>query len=157
MLNNDIRLRIIGDRSKLTDELLKAVRTAEESTAHCNGMDLVLAISYGGRDELVNAAKSIAIEVKEGSLLPENINAEIFQNHLYAPEIPDPDLLIRTSSEYRISNFLLWQLAYSEIVVTSVLWPDFKENHYRECLEEYANRTRRYGLTTEQIQQELNG
>jgi undecaprenyl diphosphate synthase len=113
-------------------------------------MDLVLALSYGGRSEIAAAARKIAAQVKNGELEPEDIDESTLAGNLYAPDIPDPDLLIRTSGETRISNFLLWQLAYSEIILTPVLWPDFSKDEFYRCLREFGGRNRRYGLTEEQ-------
>lgn len=151
MLDNDIRLRVIGCREKLAPDLLAKVVEVEKATEHCQAMTLVLAISYGAREELVQATKKIVQRVMTGELIAEQIDADTVQAHLYAPTVPDPDVLIRTSDEFRISNFLLWQLAYSEIVVSSVLWPDFDESEYQRCLHIYSQRSRRYGLTAEQL------
>jgi undecaprenyl diphosphate synthase len=108
-------------------------------------------VSYGGRDEIVFAARQLARQVAHGAIAADAIDAAAFSEHLYLPDVPDPDLLIRTSDERRISNFLLWQLAYSEIVVTPVLWPDFSPQEFHRCLAEFAGRERRFGLTEEQI------
>jgi len=148
---NGVRLRAIGDRSKLPGAVQKALAAAEAKTADCSTMDLTLALSYGGREELVQAAKKIALDVKSGRTDPESINENSIAAALYAPDVPDVDLLIRTSDEHRISNFLLWQSAYAEIVFTPVLWPDFSLDEFNKCLEEFAGRTRRFGLTDEQI------
>ena len=115
-------------------------------------MQLILAVSYGGRGEIVSAAKKISELVKRGDLASGDITEELFSRYLYAPDVPSPDLLIRTSDENRISNFLLWQLAYSEIIVTSTLWPDFSKNDFYKCLEVYGSRTRRFGMTDDQLQ-----
>lgn len=114
-------------------------------------MDLILAVSYGGRDEILQAARSFAQDVKGGRAEPEQLNEEIFRSHFYLPDVPDVDLLIRTSAEYRISNFLLWQLAYSEIVVSPLHWPEFSRDEFNSCLLEYSKRERRFGLTAEQL------
>ena len=113
---------------------------------HNNRMILTLALSYGGRAEIVDATKRIAKEVKEGKIDPEDIDDSTLQRSLYDPEIPDPDLLIRTSGEQRISNFLLWQIAYTEILVTDVLWPDFREQELMDSITSYQKRKRRFGL-----------
>lgn len=142
-----VRVRVIGDRSKLPKKAREAIERSEASTVDCSKMTLVLAISYGGRDEILNAVKKmIADGVKS-----EEVDEEAFRSRLYAPEIPDPDLLIRTSGENRISNFLLWQLAYTEIFVTEVLWPDFSTADFNKALEAYRGRKRRFGLTDEQL------
>lgn len=151
MLRHDVRLRAIGDLSRLPQPVRESLERNMARTASAQGMDLILAISYGGREELVNACRGIAQQVASGNLELAQISAEHVRAALYAPDIPDPDLLIRTSDEFRISNFLLWQLAYSEIVVTPVLWPDFDQNEYHRCLHNYAARERRFGLTDEQV------
>jgi undecaprenyl diphosphate synthase len=148
LLSQNIRMRSIGDRSRLPQEVLRKLESLEKDTAHCEGMDLVLAVSYGGRDEIVRAAKRFSQSVLEGHLSVEDLNSSLFADYLDTSEIPDPDLLIRTSGEYRISNFLLWQLAYTEIVVTETLWPDFSREDFAHCLHAYAKRDRRYGKTS---------
>ena len=153
LLTNNVRLRAIGDLARLPEGVQRLLNENQERTASCDGMDLVLAISYGGREELVAAAQKIARRVASGELVAEDVSAKDLQAALYAPDIPDPDLLIRTSNEFRISNFLLWQLAYSEIVVTDVFWPDFSKERYHACIREYASRDRRFGLTAEQMNQ----
>lgn len=156
LLKNDIRLRSIGDREKLPSGVRELLELNEERTKNAKGMDLILALSYGGRDEIVHAVRSIASEVERGEIEPKEITASDVTRSLYAPEVPDPDLLIRTSNENRISNFLLWQLAYSEIVVSPVLWPDFSKEEYLRCLDEFAKRERRFGLTDEQAKGSLH-
>ena len=116
-----------------------------EATREYDGGTLCLALSYGGRHEIVDATRKIAAEVAAGRLTPEQITAETIAENLYAPDIPDPDLMIRTSGEMRISNFLLWQLSYAELYVTDTLWPDFREEHFKAALEDYENRNRRFG------------
>ncbi|MBX7145037.1 MAG: isoprenyl transferase [Oligoflexia bacterium] len=153
MLKNDVRLRAIGDLARLPEAVRRSLCATMQKTERANGLDLILAISYGGREELTSACKSIASDVVQGKLNPDQITNQCIRDHLYAPDVPDPDLLIRTSDEYRISNFLLWQLAYSEIVVTPVLWPDFNKQEYMACLEAYNKRNRRFGLTSEQIEE----
>ena len=151
---HQIRLRTVGATDKLPapvrSELLKVI---DETKAHA-AMNLTLALSYGGRDELVHAARALAREVKAGTLAPEAITPERFAQSLYLPELPDPDLLIRTSGEMRISNFLLWQVAYSEIYVTDVLWPDFDRIQFERALESYEKRQRRFGKTAAQMKEE---
>lgn len=148
---NGVRLRAIGDLSRLSERVRSMIREAEEVTKASEGITLVLAISYGGRDEIVSAAKAFAEEVKKGAKSPDELTAENFRDYLYAPDIPDPDLLIRTSDEFRISNFLLWQLAYAEIVVTPVYWPDFSKDEFLRCIDVYSGRERRFGLTFAQL------
>jgi undecaprenyl diphosphate synthase len=150
LLKNGIRLRSIGDRSRLPEPVQNLLSKTEKATEKNTGMDLILALSYGGREEIASAARRIAEEVKAGSLSAEQINEDTFRNYLYAPDVPDVDLLVRTSDEFRISNFLLWQLAYSEMVVTPVAWPEFGKDEFLRCIEEYGTRVRRFGLTDEQ-------
>ncbi len=154
LLKNDIRLRAMGDTARLPPAVRDMLRRNEERTAGLQGMDLILAVSYGGRDELVQAARKIAAAARDGELDPLAITEESFGRYLYLPDVPDPDLLIRTSDETRISNFLLWQLAYAEIVVSPVLWPDFSRDEFHRCLNVFAGRSRRFGLTQEQVEGE---
>ncbi len=147
MMNNGIRLRAIGSIEKLPDDAKKVLMDIIEKTSSNNDMLLSLALSYGSRQEITRAVKEIAMKVRSGSLDPDNINEEIINDYLYTSGIPDPDLLIRTSGEYRISNFLLWQIAYSEIYITPTLWPDFREDEYMAALLDFQNRERRYGAT----------
>lgn len=152
LTKNGIRLRCIGDRTKLPASVCDSLNRCETKSENQTGMDLILAISYGSRDEITNAVQSIARQIADGKLKPEDISVNTVSAALYAPDVPDPDLLIRTSDENRISNFLLWQLAYSEIVVSPVLWPDFSISEYKRCLTEFGGRKRRFGLTEEQIE-----
>ena len=122
------------------------------ATAEGAQMDLTLALSYGGRSEIVQAAQALAREVQAGRLKPEQIDAALFARYLYTADMPDPDLLIRTSGECRLSNFLLWQSAYTELYITETLWPDFREEDFLQALEAYRQRDRRFGLTQEQIE-----
>jgi undecaprenyl diphosphate synthase len=142
---NNIRLRAMGRLDLLPSDTRKVLDETIESLSSNDGMILNLCISYGGRAEIVDAVKGIAAEAASGSLDPDSIDEAIFAKHLYSPEIPDPDLLIRTSGEMRISNFLLWQLAYTEIVITDVLWPDFREESVFAAIDEYLVRDRRFG------------
>ncbi len=142
---NNIRLRAMGRLDLLPSDTRKVLNETIESLSSNDGMILNLCISYGGRAEIVDAVKGIAAEAASGSLDPDSIDEAIFAKHLYSPEIPDPDLLIRTSGEMRISNFLLWQLAYTEIVITDVLWPDFREESVFAAIDEYLVRDRRFG------------
>ncbi len=151
LIENQIRLRAIGDRSRLPSGVLSALEKAEQRTAQLAGMDLILAVSYGGRNEIVRAAKTLAQRYKLGELADGAFNENAFSQALDAPDVPDPDLLIRTSDENRISNFLLWQLAYSEIVVSPLCWPDFDAAEYQRCLTEFNSRDRRFGLTADQL------
>lgn len=147
---NGIRLRAIGELSELPKAVRRELEQAMELTEHETGMDLTLAVSYGGRREIVSAVQRISQQVVKGELVPEEIDENSIRQALYAPDIPDPDLLIRTSGESRISNFLLWQLAYSEIVVTEVCWPEFSMDQFLSCLREFSRRDRRFGMTGEQ-------
>jgi len=142
---NNIRLRAMGKLDLLPGDTRKRLDETIESLSSNDGMILNLCLSYGGRAEIVDAARRIAGEVSSGRLDPETVDEETFRGYLYAPDIPDPDLLIRTSGEMRISNFLLWQLAYTEIVVTDVLWPDFREMDVIAAIDEYLGRERRFG------------
>lgn len=145
MLDNGIRLNAIGSIDKLPRDAKKVLFETIEKTSANNDMVLTLALSYGSRQEIVNAVKEIAAKVKSGNLDIEEINDDIISNSLYTVGIPDPDLLIRTSGEYRISNFLLWQIAYTEMYVTPTLWPDFREKEYVNALLDYEKRERRFG------------
>lgn len=151
MLKNNIRFNVIGNRVELTADINKALDTALSKTAHCTGMTLTLALSYGGRQEIARAAVQIAREIADGKLREEDVDAELFGNYLYTLGIPDPDLLIRTSGEMRISNFLLWQTAYSEIYFTDVNWPDFTRKELHKALLDYQSRERRFGRTSDQL------
>lgn len=151
LIKNNIRLRVIGDLSKFAPEVKQKLDESLQRTLTCDGLDLILALSYGGRLELVQGMQIIAQKVAKGELAPEQITDATISASLYAPDVPDPDLMIRTSGEMRISNFLLWQLAYAEIVVTPTLWPDFDEAEFERCLKEYAGRERRFGKTSAQI------
>lgn len=141
----NIRLAFIGNRSKLSDNIRELLETAEKKTRNNTKLCLTLALSYGGRAEIVDAARELAHQVKNGELEPEQISEEIFASHLHTSNIPDPDLIIRTSGEQRISNFLLWQIAYAEFVFLDVLWPDFNREILEQAVQEYCGRDRRYG------------
>jgi undecaprenyl diphosphate synthase len=151
MMENDIRLNGIGDIERFPEDVLKVLREVMGETRENRGMGLNLALSYGGRDEIVKATQEIAAEVKAGQLQPEEITEDLFANYLYTRGMPEPDLLIRTSGEMRISNFLLWQIAYTEIFVTPTLWPDFRRKELIQILLDYEKRERRFGATGEQI------
>jgi len=147
LMENNIRFRAIGSIGELPEGVQKIVAETERATGENSGMVLQLALSYSGREELVGAAKALAEAVARGALKIDDISEETFGDHLYTAGIPDPDLLIRTSGEMRVSNFLLWQLAYTEIYVTDVLWPDFTKEDMIEALVNYQKRERRFGLT----------
>jgi undecaprenyl diphosphate synthase len=143
--NENIKTRFIGDITILSPEIIRLIKEAEELTKDKTGLCLNIAINYGGREELTYAARSIAKEVSEGRLLPDDIGEEQVEKHLYTAGQPDPDLIIRPSGEYRTSNFLLWQSAYAEYVFMDILWPDFKPDNLNKALAEYARRNRRFG------------
>ncbi len=142
---NNVRLEVIGQIYRLPESVQKELKKSMSTLAKNNGLTVVMALSYGGRTEIVDAVRSIAEKVEKGKLDPVDITEETISQHLYTKQLPDPDLLIRTSGEMRVSNFLLWQISYSELVVTSTLWPDFRKAQFFEALEEYARRHRRFG------------
>lgn len=145
MLEQNVRLHAIGQLDRLPDKTRKILESTIEQTRDNTALNLVLAISYGAREELVDAARSIAEKARAGTLNPSAIDCETLADHLYTREMPDPDLLIRTSGEVRLSNFLLWQLSYTEIVITQKFWPDFRRAELFEAIEEFGRRQRRYG------------
>ena len=151
MLDNGIRLLSIGQTEKLPPEVQGTLWRTIEKTAHNKEMTLILALSYGGRQEIVWAVKNMLKDIEKGTLNVKQITEERLSKYLYTSDIPDPDLLIRTSGEYRISNFLLWQIAYTEIFTTPTLWPDFHRERYLEALLDYQKRERRFGSTGKQI------
>lgn len=140
-----IRVLFMGRREGLSAKVLRDMAHSEEMTADNTGMILNVAVNYGGRAELADACRAIAREVESGALRPRDIDEECIARHLYTPGIPDLDLLIRTSGEARLSNFMLWQLSYSEIVITNTLWPDFRKRHLYKAFLEYQSRKRRFG------------
>ena len=145
-MKNNISFRVIGDIEKLPANVQQRLNTCVAHTSHNTGMCLVLALSYSSRWEITEAARQIADLVQKGELKPEQIDSELISRHLTTHFMPDPDLLIRTSGEQRLSNFLLWQAAYAELFFTPVLWPDFTEEDFAQALDEYARRERRFGL-----------
>ena len=145
MSKNSIRLQAIGQIWRLPENVQEQLAKSIEATAKNNGITLTLALSYGGRTEIVDAVRQIAREVKAGKLDAGEINEQVIAHHLYTHGMPDPDLLIRTSGEMRVSNFLLWQISYAEFVITKTLWPDFGKRELYAALEEYTQRHRRYG------------
>ena len=142
---NDMRVRVIGDRSGLKDDIVKAIEDLEENSKNNKGLNFQVALNYGGRDEITRAVRSIAQQVKEGTLKVEDIDQDKISSFLDTADIPDPDLMIRTSGEQRISNYLLWQLAYSEFYFTDVLWPDFTKEDLEKAVAFYNKRDRRFG------------
>ncbi|MFH0866536.1 MAG: isoprenyl transferase [Bacteroidota bacterium] len=151
---NNIRLLTIGDTDSLPKKCRDELNEAINKTAGNTRMSLVLALSYSSKWEIINAVKKIAESVKKGQLNVKDVNQDMFGKHLTTFDIPDPELLIRTSGEYRISNFLLWQIAYAELYFTNKLWPDFRKDDFYEAIAEYQKRERRFGLTSEQLKAE---
>ena len=151
LMKNNIRLQTIGDLSRLPQITRERFVACIEETSVNTGLTLVIALSYSARWELIQAARKIATAVKDGNLLVEDINEEIISGYLTTSDMPDPDLLIRTSGELRISNFLLWQLAYSELYFTNCLWPEFTTEEFYRAIVDYQSRERRFGKTSEQV------
>lgn len=152
---NNIKLHVIGDIDTLPAFAKNELEEALAETSQNNKFNLILALSYSSRWELVNAVKNIALDVKQGKLQPEDISQDTLQGYLSTSEFPDPELMIRTSGEYRISNFLLYQLAYAELYFTSTRWPDFRKEHLYEAIIDFQNRRRRFGKTDEQLHNQL--
>lgn len=142
---NDMKVRVIGDKTRLDDDIRSRIAELEEATKNNGGLNFQIALNYGSRDEIVRAVQRIAADVRVGKMEPEDITSEVLSSYLDTHDIPDPDLLIRTSGEERLSNFLLWQLAYSEFYFTDVLWPDFTKEDLVKAIEQYNARDRRYG------------
>lgn len=151
LLDNNIKLNAIGNLKDLPIKVYKELMDVIEITKSNTNLTLTLALSYGSRDELVNAIKQISIKVKNNIISPEKIDESVINEHLYTQNLPDVDLLIRTSGEQRISNFLLWQIAYAELYFTNVYWPDFTKEHLYEAIVNYQKRERRFGKTSEQL------
>ena len=151
LMDNDIKLEAIGDIKSLPLACQNELKEAMKTTANNQRMTLVLALSYSGRWDIANAMKTIAAQCEEGNLKAEDITNEMIERHLSTSGIPDPELLIRTSGEQRISNFLLWQLAYTEFFITETLWADFRKEHLYDAIVSYQNRERRFGKTSEQV------
>ncbi len=147
---NNMKVRVIGDKSGLDEEIRRDIAALEEATKDYDGLHFTIALNYGGRDELTRAVKKIAAHVKEGKIAPEEIDEETISGYLDTAGLPDPDLMIRTSFELRISNYLLWQLAYSELYFTEVPWPDFDEKELKKAVEAYQKRDRRFGMIKEE-------
>jgi undecaprenyl diphosphate synthase len=152
MMDNDIALKVLGDLDLIEEPLRLSLLERVKQTAGNRGMVVSLALSYGGRDEIVAAARKMIGEALAGRISAGDVNKEYLARQLYTADIPDPDLLIRTGGERRISNFLLWQMAYTEFYFTDTLWPDFGESHLREAIEDFQRRERRFGQTSEQRQ-----
>lgn len=145
LVREGIRFRVIGRREGLPSDVLEALDAVEQATAHLDGPTLCLALNYSGRAEIVDAARALARRVASGELDPAEIDERAFSSALYAPDMPEPELLIRTGGEMRVSNFMLWQISYSEMVITDTLWPDFEREHLIGAIKEYQGRRRRFG------------
>jgi len=143
--SKNVKINVIGDISRLPKRVINEIRNSVDVTKENTGLILNLALSYGGRQEIIKATRAIADDVKKGILNPDDIDEKVFAKYLYTSDLPDPDIIIRTSGELRISNFLLWQCAYSEIYITEVLWPDFRKKDFLLALISYQNRKRRFG------------
>ncbi len=156
MLEKGIKLNTIGDKEGLPPRVIDALDVAKEKTRNNNDMVVNLAVNYGGRQEIISAIKKIIHSVLENEIDTEDITMDLFSAYLFTKGQPDPDLLIRTSGEFRISNFLLWQLAYTEIYVTPILWPDFREKELIDALRDYQRRERRFGRTSDQLHSHSN-
>ena len=142
---NDMKIRVLGDTTRLDEDIRCRIRELEEATKENGGLNFQIAINYGSRDEIVRAVKSLSEDIKRGVIMPEEIDEACIEKYLDTHDIPDPDLLIRTSGEQRISNYLLWQLAYTEFYFTDVLWPDFTKEELLKAIERYNERERRFG------------
>jgi len=151
---NNVRLRLVGAPDAFPEKLQTLLADAEELTKNNTGITLVIAANYGGRWDIVESAKHLAKQVQDGTLQVEDINESLFKQNLSLGDLPEPDLFIRTGGEKRISNFLMWQLAYSELYFTDTLWPDFDKAAFQEALESFTSRERRFGRTSEQVQEE---
>lgn len=156
LCENDIRLTTIGDTDSLPYEVQKQLKADIERTKNNKKMILNLALSYSGRWEIIEAVKKISKAVEKGDLKADEINEQLFSKFLTTKDLPDPDLVIRTSGEFRVSNFLLWQIAYSEFVITDIYWPDFNRHHLYESIRAFQKRERRFGKVSEQIKKEVN-
>lgn len=151
LMDNQVKLVTIGETSNLPGDCQKNLEWAIDQTKNNTGLKLILALSYSGRWEILKAVKALAKDVEQGKIKSEEINERSFENYLTTSGIPDPELLIRTSGELRVSNFLLWQIAYTELFITPTLWPDFRKNHLYEAIWSYQQRERRFGKTSEQL------
>jgi undecaprenyl diphosphate synthase len=151
LMENQVKLITIGDTSNLPEDCQKNLEWAVNTTRNNSGLTLILALSYSGRWEITQAVKAITKKIKSGELSEADLNEEMISRHLQTAGVPDPELLIRTSGEMRVSNFLLWQIAYSELYITPTLWPDFRKEHLYEAIWSYQQRERRFGKTSEQL------
>lgn len=152
LIKNNVRVHLIGDIERIPEGPRKQLYYSREATAHCTGLQLNMCLSYSSRWEITHAASKLARLAMDGKVNPDEFTEELFASHLATAGIPDPDLLIRTGGEERISNYLLWQIAYSELYFTPVLWPDFSDEDYVDAILDFQNRERRYGKTSEQVQ-----
>lgn len=151
LVANNVRIHLLGDIARLPEEVRRDLEAGRDATAQCTGLNLNICLSYSSRWELIEAARQLARDVAEGRISPEEIDEEAVSSRLSTADMPDPDLLIRTGGEQRISNFLLWQVAYSELFFTPVLWPDFDNDSFIEALAQYQSRERRFGKTSDQV------
>ena len=151
LVKNNIKLHIMGDIGRLSARVRKSLDNTLERTSSCTGMNLVVALSYSARWEIVNALKAVGKKIESGVISPDDIDDKLIEKHLTTSEIPDPEILVRTSGELRISNFLLWQIAYSELYFTETLWPDFGKEELYKAIIDYQRRERRFGKTSEQV------
>jgi undecaprenyl diphosphate synthase len=151
LLENNVRLQVIGEMEMIPDDVRQTLDETMEMTGSNRGMAMTIALSYSGKWDITQACRQIALQVKQGSLDPETIDENLLASYLATASMPDPDLLIRTSGESRISNFMLWQSAYSEIIFSKTLWPDFRRNELYEAIREFQKRERRFGQTSEQL------
>lgn len=154
LVANNVHIRLLGEIDRLPAQVRDDLQSGVDATAHCDGLNLNLCLSYSSRWELTNAMRRIAAEIEAGKLNPGSIDENTISNHLSTHDIPDPDLLIRTGGEHRISNFLLWQIAYSELYFTPTLWPDFNKAELIDALADFQSRERRFGKTSDQIKEE---
>jgi len=147
LIEQNVKVKIIGDKNKFPLDVIELIDHCEDKTKHNNRLTLQIALSYSGREEIIHAQKKLLSDLISAKLIVEEVSEELFESYLYTNSVPDPDLLIRTSGEYRISNFLLWQLAYTELYFTKTLWPDFNVTHLHRAIDNYKKRERRYGLS----------
>lgn len=152
LLENNVKVNLLGDIDRIPEEARKKIFYAREATSHCTGLQLNMCLSYSSRWEITEAARKIATAALQGKIKPDEISEDVISQHLDTAGMPDPDLLIRTGGEHRISNYLLWQIAYSELYFTPVLWPDFSDEDYVDALLDFQNRERRFGKTSDQVQ-----
>ena len=155
MIENNVQFKCIGDISQLPANVIKEVKETVKKTSKNNGLVLTLALNYGFKKELICAIKNLAVKVKKNLISIDKIDEKIVNNHLHSGELPSVDLLIRTSGEQRISNFLLWQISYAELFFSDVFWPDFDERHFEKAITNYNNRERRFGKTSDQIKNKI--